>query len=131
MALEEAVAADRQDPAAASPQIAKEQYTADNLPAVFWDEYPQDSKNVDLAAINAILEGAPAAGELPQFPERQSAGRSAGRLQSEGACASFAAWACCWTSPTCACIIASDVHVAGNDCTKLHAGLLQGSQGCH
>ena len=56
MALEEAEAADRQDPAADSPQIAKEQYTADNLPAAFWDEYPQDSKNVDLAAINAILE---------------------------------------------------------------------------
>lgn len=32
-------------------------YTSDNLPAAFWEEYPENvEENVDLAAINAILE---------------------------------------------------------------------------
>lgn len=32
-------------------------YTSDNLPAAFWDEYPENKdENADLAAINAILE---------------------------------------------------------------------------
>ncbi len=33
------------------------EYTSDNLPAAFWDEYPENKdENLDLAAINAILE---------------------------------------------------------------------------
>ena len=32
-------------------------YTSDNLPAAFWDEYPENAENhADYAAINAILE---------------------------------------------------------------------------
>lgn len=56
MALEEVKHARRDDAAAGSSQVAKEQLSADNLPAAFWDEYPQNEENVDLAAINAILE---------------------------------------------------------------------------
>ena len=56
MALEEAQHAGRDGAASGSSQIAKQELTADNLPAAFWDEYPQNEDNVDLAAINAILE---------------------------------------------------------------------------
>lgn len=45
--------------AQSSPSTAEreEKYTADNLPAAFWDEYPEHPEdNVDLAAINALLE---------------------------------------------------------------------------
>ena len=29
---------------------------AEELPAVFWDEMPKDKDNVDLAAINALID---------------------------------------------------------------------------
>lgn len=40
------------------PDEAKDvKYNADNLPAAFWDEYPEHpEENVDMAAINALLE---------------------------------------------------------------------------
>jgi hypothetical protein len=83
MALEEAEAADRQHPAADSPQIAKDQYTADNLPAAFWDEYPQDSENTDLAAINAILEESTPDERAETWKVTQPAVRSEGPCDSE------------------------------------------------
>ena len=38
-------------------EVPETEYTSDNLPAAFWDEYPEKKDdNPDLAAINAILE---------------------------------------------------------------------------
>ena len=40
-----------------SSEAKEVKYNADNLPAAFWDEYPEHPEdNVDLAAINALLE---------------------------------------------------------------------------
>lgn len=42
-------------PATAMPSVPKHGNDAEDLPAVFWDEMPTNKDNVDLAAINALI----------------------------------------------------------------------------
>lgn len=40
----------------AQPRAACDGTAVEDLPAVFWDEMPTNKDNVDLAAINALIE---------------------------------------------------------------------------
>ena len=69
--------------------IAEEKLRNDDLPAAFWDAYPENPDNTDLQAINALLEESTPEQRAETYKVRRSEQLTPVERQQDNCCRNF------------------------------------------